>query len=213
MMQLLADMLSNNLVYCPELAEYNEVVVKFIASHLTIRPDMSIEGCKGLIEGLSKFVSFKLDPDAQSSTKWRHLSLRDKFEECLLRLNLEGYEAEFLKESSDLVLKLGQIRNERGDISHGQAYPKSSYSNEDFAKFIILWTEGLCYFVVSRYIWLKQSQEQDNAADIYTTQQFEEFDNYLDSLYPNIDISYSKALKGQDPLKYEVLIDDYFTRC
>lgn len=211
MIQLLTEILSNKLIQFPELKEYNDIVIAFISSYKESRPDMSIEGCKSLIEGLSKFIFINIDKNVQNLTKWKHLSFKEKFESCVLKLNLDGYENEFLQINGDLIFKLGQIRNERGDISHGQAYPKNSYSNTNFAEFIISWSDGLCSFMLSRYIDIKEKQKEEESESIYTNQQIEEFDDYLDEMHPDIDISYSKALKSQDQLKYEMLIDDYFS--
>lgn len=206
-MELLEGLISKNLENYPELGEYKDIVLDFIASYERKRPDMCVEGCKSLIEGVSKFVSFNLS-DEQNLSKWNNLKVKEKFEHCIELLKLDGYEDEFIRSNTALVFKLGQIRNERGDISHGQAYPKNSYSDPDFAKFITLWTEGLCYFILERYILSKQSEE-DGA--VYSNEQFEEFDYYLDNLYPDIKhVSYSKALKEQDALQYELLMDDYY---
>jgi hypothetical protein len=209
-MNLLEELISNNLSDYPELTEYRDVVLEFISSHEKKRPDMCIEGCKALIEGLSKFICFDLSIDNNNLTKWKDLKVAQKFKEAIEILKLENYEEEFTKLNGQLVFKLGEIRNERGEISHGQAYPKNSYSDENFAKFIGLWTEGLCYFLISKYISCKQTTE-DEDTDIYSTEQFEEFDCYLDSLYEDIEfISYSKALKEQDGPQYELLMDDYY---
>ena len=106
---------------------------------------------------------------------------------------------------------MGEIRNERGDISHGQAYPKDSYSDSEFVRLIALWTEGLCYFLLSRYIAIQQKQKDDESVDVYNKEQFQEFNSYLDSFYPEIKfINYSKALKEQDPYQYELLMGDFY---
>jgi len=210
-MHLLEQLILNNLSDYPEWSEYDSVVLDFIRSHTEKRPDMCVEGCKSLVEGISKFVYFGLDSDSQAMGKWNNLSFRDKFEKCVVVLDLDGYEEEFLRENLGLILKLGQIRNERGDISHGQIYPKSAYSDVAFARFIGLWVEGLSYFLLSRYIALKQIQKTTEGESLYNRSQFEEFDGYLDGLHPEIEyISYSKALREQDELQYELLMDNYY---
>ena len=207
-MKSLERLIVDNLISCPEWAEYNDVILDFIRSHTQKRPDMCIEGCKSLVEGISKLIYFNLDIDNQNVSEWKNLSLVSKLDRCIQALKLENHEREFIDKNKSLVHKLGEIRNDRGDISHGKLYPKDSYSDVNFAKFITLWTEGLCYFLLSMYIARKQ-REEEIGITIYTEKQFEEFDNYLDTLYPEIDISYSKALKEQDSLKYELLMDDF----
>lgn len=206
-MKLLEEFISNNLTKYPEWAEYNEVILDFVSSYKQKRPDMCIEGCKSLIEGISKFIYFNLDSDNKNLTEWKDCKLGQKFKKTIGILNLGDHEKEFLDKNNPLIQKLGEIRNERGDVSHGQAYPKDSYSDDDFARFISSWTEGLCYFLLSKYIFLKQQTEEDVS---YSNEQFEDFDNYLDGLYPDIKhISYSKALKEQDHLQYELLMDEF----
>ena len=210
-MDSLKKLIVNNLSSYSELAEYNYVVLDFIKSYAQKRPDMCIEGCKSLVEGISKLIYFNLDVDNKSLSKWKTGSFKVKFQNAINSLKLDGYEVEFLKENEVLVFKLGQIRNDRGDIAHGQLYPKDSYSDNDFAKFIVLWTEGLCYFLLSKYLIHKQ-KDMDSITS-YSKEEFEEFDNHLDDLYPDIKyISYSKALKEQDSLQYELLMDDYYDK-
>lgn len=210
-MNLLEELISKNLDYFPELSEYKEVVIVFLQDHKIKRPDMCIEGCKSLIEGLSKFIYFHLNNGNINHKDWKDYKFSQKYKKVVEILKLDGYENEFVEINSQLVHKLGEIRNERGDISHGQSYPKDSYSDTEFARFIILWTEGLCYFLLSRYIMIKQKQKEEESMDVYNNEQFEEFDNYLDSLSPDIKfIHYSKALKEQDPYQYELLMDDYY---
>lgn len=206
-MKLLEEFILNNLTNYPEWAEYNDVLLNFVSSHKQKRPDMCIEGCKSLVEGVSKLIYINLSGD-QNSSNWNHFSFRDKFEKCIKELRLDGYEDEFIRNNIGIVSKLGQIRNERGDVSHGQSYPKNSYSDADFARFISSWTEGLCYFLLSKYTSLKQQVEEDAS---YSSEQFDEFDDYLDSLHPDIEyISFSKALKEQDSPQYELLMDEYY---
>ena len=210
-MESLKKLIINNLSGYPEWAEYNDVVLNFITSYAQKRPDMCIEGCKSLVEGISKFIYFNLDSDNKNLNNWKHLKFPEKFQNAINSLKLNGYEDEFLKENMPLALKLGQIRNDRGDIAHGQAYPKEYYSDSDFAKFIALWTEGLSYFLLSKYI-IRKQKDTDSIIS-YSKEQFEEFDNYLDDLYSNIEyVSYSKALKEQDTLQYELLMDDYYNK-
>jgi len=135
-MKLLEEFILNNLTKYPEWAEYNDVILDFVSSYKQKRPDMCIEGCKSLIEGISKFIYFNLDSDNQNLTEWKDCKLGQKFKKTIGILKLDDYEKEFLDRSNPLIQKLGEIRNERGDISHGQAYPKDSYSDVDFAKFI-----------------------------------------------------------------------------
>jgi hypothetical protein len=211
-MKVLENLILTNLVDYPEWSEYHEVILNFILQHKEKRPDMSIEGCKSLIEGISKFIYFNLGNDSQNLSRWNHLKLKEKFECCITSLDINGYEKEFLNENSAAVFKLGQIRNERGDVSHGQAYPKDSYSDLDFATFISMWTEGLCYFLLSNYIISKKKMKMKEDTDIYSVKQYKEFDEYLDSLNSDIEyISYSKALKEQDNLQYQLLMDEYFS--
>ena len=209
-MQRLKELITSNLTDHPELEEYNGVVLDFITIYQEKRPDMCIEGCKCLIEGVAKFVVVNLDKE-YLLRGWGEKSVQQKFKECRIALRLKGYEDEFLERNNGLIAKLGEVRNERGDISHGQAYPKDSYSDVDFAKFIVAWTEGLCGFVLSQYLQARQRQKDLNSLDIYSEEQFKEFDDYLDGLYPEIAyVSYSKALKEQDELQYELMMDQFY---
>jgi len=208
-MDSLNGFIKSNLAFYPEWEEYNHVVLDFISSYTDKRPDICIEGCKSLIEGVSKLIYFNLDFENKNISKWKDFNFQKKFRKAIMALDMEeGYEKEFIEDNFNLILRLGQIRNDRGDIAHGQNYPKKSYSNINFATFISLWSEGLCYFMLSEYI--KNKQKEDEI--IYNPKQFAEFNNYLDDLHSEFEISYSQALREQDPSKYELLMDAHFIK-
>lgn len=208
-METLRNFIRKNLELYPEWREYNDVVINFISNYSRNRPDMSIEGCKSLIEGISKLIYFNLDKNNIKYSKWKDFSFHKKFNQAVRKLKIDGYEEVFTKEIFNIVLNLGRVRNERCDVSHGQSYPKKNYSDEYFAKLIILWVEGLSYFLLSRYIYLKSKEEL--IEKIYSDEQFEEFDEYLNGLNPDLDISYSKALMQQDYTDYINRMKEYFS--
>lgn len=208
-MDILKQLIDDNLSYYPQLKEYDDVVINVIIDYKKERPDIAIEASKWLLEWILKFIYLNLDPNIIDLTWWGDATLGQKFKKIVEILKLNWHEDEFLRQNNPLVQKLGEIRNDRWDISHWQAYPKNSYSTINFTKFIILWTEGICYFLLSIYIDLKQIEKEIGITE-YTEDQFEQFDSYLDKKYSFDGILYSKALKDQDPSKYELLMDKFY---
>ena len=82
-MKSLIGLIKNNLKNSPELEEYNNVIINFIASYKQERPDMSIEGCKSLIEGISKLISFNLYDGSQDLNNWNKFNFNVKFEKAI----------------------------------------------------------------------------------------------------------------------------------
>jgi len=95
-----------------------------------------------------------------------------------------------------------EIRNRRGDISHGKLSPKEYFSDAQFSNLVMNITDNMLHYVLhcfSKVKAVKELEYEDNS----------DFNNKLDSENPIGFLSYSKALFEQDSVSYEQELQDY----
>ncbi len=201
-MEKLLDLLKNKEDIFPELLEYSRII-KVINDNKEISPDISIESSKSLLEGLCKFILSKIDstfsPKDDPSTS-------DVFKQAIEKIseNNDSFEPDFTSRNCAVIQRLSEIRNQRGEISHGRAYPTEEKSSQILAEYIIQITEATGIYVLTSFFDIETPVIEEI---LYENNP--EFNEYLDEMYPELTISYSKALYDQDPIAYNELLEDY----
>ena len=184
--------------------EYYNVIVDKIERNINDNPDIAIESCKALLEGLSKFVWKQVDPSYDSLVADKmdfHPLVRQSINK-LAALN-EDLEVDFVNKVNKLIVSIGEVRNKRGDISHGKLSPKAYFSDAHFSNLVVSITDNMLYYILHCFSQLeitKELQYEDN----------QEFNEKLDSENEFGFLSYSKALFEQDQVAYEQELQDYF---
>lgn len=180
----------------PDLDYYLDRI-KTIEENIELAPDIAIETCKSLVEGISKYVWAKVEPNAkvEDMDKLDFQPLYKKSIEAMAR-KCDFLEPDFVTRSGSLFHILGEIRNRRGDISHGRLAPKAEFSNASFAHLAIQMTDNILCHVLQCYGTIpfeKTLAYEENPA----------LNQYLDELNPLIGVSYSKALFDQEIETYK----------
>ncbi|MBF4983835.1 hypothetical protein FNJ87_05630, partial [Nonlabens mediterrranea] len=212
------------------LTGYN-LIVKEIEENLPKNPDISIESCKSLIEGLCKksleLVSDKYNGDKQlrkscegnmstlvktafeevyrtAFEKDMHLSLYNivKNKNRVDRL-MASATLEMQKNAKKAVDKITAIRHDRGDISHGRIYPKPTESELHLAKSIQSITDGICSFMIHELAIQYEIKKEDDKKLVYKKE--EEYNEWLDDQNDNLitKIDFSRLLFDNSYEKYE----------
>lgn len=186
--------------------EYYLVIVSKITENQSANPDIAIESCKSLVEGLSKSILKHTDKSYRDSQRPTE-DLSPLFKKAVNALANRGanIEEQFTKTVGNLIHQLGSIRNERGDISHGKSAPKLISSSPHFASLVVQATDGLASFLLQELFALDLSDfipfEYDDNSD---------FNGYLDEIYPmEGGLSYSHALFNQDVVAYKEQLKDF----
>lgn len=184
---------------------YYQNIIDVIEQNVASQPDICIESCKSLIEGVSKTILKTLDPTI-SDAQIKKLDVMPLFKKAANKLAEFDSEVEpdFINRSGSLIENFGMIRNQRGDISHGKAVPKLDCSTPQFSNLVTRITEAVTYYLLEHFFRLELDQEikyEDNS----------EFNQWLDSLNPLGTLSYSKALFDQDKVSYEQQLLNYLS--
>lgn len=201
-MQLVRTLISQNSDKYEHFSYY-EGIIDVIEEKIQSHPDICIESCKSLIEGVSKTILKRLDVTVtDADLKIDVMPLFKKAANKLAEYD-EELELDFINRTASLIQNFGQIRNERGDISHGRAAPKEVYSSPQFSNLVARVTEALAFYVLEHFFRLQLPDE--------TKTQYEDnpdFNEMLDTANPMGSLSFSKALFDQDNVSYcEQLLD------
>lgn len=182
---------------------YYQTIIQKIEENVESHPDISIESCKALLEGLSKFIWKQIDQtyDALIADKMDFHPVVRQAMTKLADFN-EDIELDFVNKVNKLIVSIGEVRNKRGDISHGKLSPKEYFSDSQFAYLVMNITDNMLYYVLhsfSKVSPIKELEYEDNP----------EFNEWLDNENPIANLSYSKALFDQDPVAYEQELENY----
>jgi len=195
--------IDNNKENFYEFDYYHNILDK-IEENIEKMPDICIESCKSLIEGVSKTILNKLN--ISYVEKGRNADTpRDLFKKAIDNIPVTiSHDSEFVFKVCDLVSRMTEIRNKSGDISHGRSSPKEIESDKNLAIFISEITDSLAFYLLNIYFkadlsYIKGIDYDENI----------EFNAFLDSKNDNLDIIYSRALFDQDPVLYEEQLNNY----
>lgn len=179
-------------------------VIQKVEDNLSKNPDISIEACKSLVEGICKTIIFDSTPWITKEEKKRinNQDFVQTFKDAINKLSwITDVEWDFVNCFKNIMTQLWRIRNGRGDISHWKATPKESSSSPDFAFLIRNMTDDICYYI----LWLYFNQTEE-----VTYEDNEEFNNYLDENNEEVfSQPYSYALFTLDVDRYESELDFY----
>ena len=157
---------------------------------------------------------FALVQDASLSLNRKPVSDDATFKEAIKLLSNHGniLEINFIKACQTLINQISNLRNDRGDISHGRAVPKTLRSDVNLSRLIIEMTESLLRYTLAAFFIVDlerkarefEAQELQKEEVKISYEKNPDFNDLLDEEYP-LDASkviYSQAL-------YELYYEDY----
>ncbi|WP_335965533.1 abortive infection family protein [Galbibacter sp. PAP.153] len=199
--------------------EYYFSIIEIAEESVNKKPDVTIDCCKSLIEGISKTILITLDSNYNKNNKLvdgvKALKLFDKAIKLISKYDqsLIGKETEFLSKSRELVDTIINIRNDRGEISHGKFIPKPNeiISTSEFALFVINLTDSIVSFMLKI---LFQIDIPKTGRIAYDDKKMEEYNIWLDDSteFPIKKAKYSQLLYENDYDEYESRYSDEFLK-
>lgn len=185
--------------------EYYYLLIEKIENNLIKQPDITIECCKSLIEGISKTILLSLDESLNEQYILKNYNLQKIIKECKSKLseNNFNFEIEFLNGFDHNIKLIGEIRTKRGDIAHGKSSPKEEESTFIFAKFIKNFTNSYLVYILESYYEIES---------LYKLKYYD-YPNFNDILDEEIELGgklrYSLALFQQDPIEYNTRLEKF----
>lgn len=182
--------------------DYYNSLLDVIEGYIEEKPDITIETCKAVIEGLSKLILHVLKQEPLSSLN--DMKFQDLFRGALSELweSSDYFDSDLARRFGSLIHYVGEVRNGHCDIGHGRASLKEQINDANFSEMIVGMTDSIGVYMLRKLDQLadKELQYEDNP----------EFNAYLDELYPlGGSVLYSRALFDQEPETYEIELGDY----
>ena len=174
------------------------------------KPDITIETCKSIIEGISKLTIHLLKQEPihrLNSSDFDQL-----FKDALKAIDQKSdrnfsFDKDAVNRFGSAIHHLGRIRNHHGDISHGRASLKHQTNDADLAELIIGFTDSIGTYMLRKLEQLGHFASDEGIE--YDTN--EDFNYALDESYPiEGNLSFSRALFDQDPVRYREWRDEWY---
>jgi len=198
-MQTVRNIIKSNKTYFDQF-EYYYLVIDKIEKNVSYAPDICIESCKSLIEGTCKTILTVIDVtfDVKEAEK-KGIKVQVLFKSAVNKLSerSDDIETEFASRIGPLIKLMGEMRNKRGDISHGKAVPKEVESKASFSRFVLQITEGIVLYLLRVFFSIDFSYRK-----VIDYEENVLFNQMLDEMEPLEGLSYSRALFDQDETAY-----------
>lgn len=187
-----------------EQFEYYFSIIEKIEENVKSNPDIAIESSKALIEGVSKTILLRLE-SSYTPKKVNSMDFPELFKKSCLSINCFGpFETDFVHRTTSMITRMAELRNERGDISHGKATPKEISSAKESAVMIMHVTDSIVAYILKTFFKIDLSHKEEVIYD-----ENPDFNEMLDENFSLADISYSKALYDQDNIAYIEQLQEY----
>lgn len=210
-MEKIRSIIANNLTKHSHFEEYYKVI-DVIQEHAETNPDICIESCKALIEGVCKTILINLD-NTKTTENIDRDDLPKLFKDAMRKLSDEcsDLEGDFAARFSAIIQVIGEIRNKRSDISHGRMAPKFIFSSSKLASAVVNMTESMLEYILEHYF--KLDFENDGILD-YESEDMEAYNTWLDDSvdFPIKKARYSKLLYENDYDEYESRYSDEYLK-
>lgn len=190
-----------------EYFDYFELHIEKAEKNAQVNPDICIESCKSLIEGVSKQIQKAFDPQlTERDFKGRDITVQKIFGDAIniLADKNDAIEDDFILKFCGIIKNVCDIRNNRGDLSHGKLIPKVAYSDPHFSLFICQITEAIVLYMLNIFDTIDLSFQEETLYEDNET-----YNEWLDDDNPLEGISYSQALYDQDYNAYLEGLEDY----
>ena len=192
-------------VYAADYPEFGYYLkhVSEIRDNEENHPDITIECCTSLLQGISKSIVYRLNPGVdRKAFEGGKLEFQIKEAFRIIEDASDVVEIALPRACSTVARIAGEIRNERGDISHGKAVPKELESDASLARLALDVTEALTRYLFAHLIRL------DDREILYSD--YPQLNVELDELGPKIGLApHSRLLFEHDFAAYEDAVDRY----
>jgi hypothetical protein len=186
--------------------DYYHLLIDKIENNKHTHPDIAIESCKSLIEGMFKFMWRQLDEqyneDIVDNLKFPKM-LRKTLD--VLIIHSPQIETDFCTRAASLIDRIGEIRNDRADIGHGRLAPKRFESPKEFSILVVEMVDALLFYILSCFYNIDLAAKEiplkyeDNP----------DFNEYLNAENEFGYLNYSQALFDQDIIRYKEELENY----
>lgn len=211
------------------------IVVKEIEDNKILNPDISIDSCKSLIEGLCKKALSLIHDDYANNKSFRKQC--EKFDKLLehtfQKVFKESFEVDLLKsfatilyqknKTNDLLKKsfeltkvnttsavnaIVKLRDTRGDISHGRIYPKLTRTSPHLLNTVVGITDSICSFLITEMC-LRYFEKLEHEIKVNELKDYRSNSEYNHWLNESLDFEFPIKTTSYSRVLYENDFDMY----
>jgi len=178
-MQTLRELIERYADGDPEFLYYVNIIEKAENNEVT-NPDIAIECCSSLLQGISKTIVFRLNPPSDKKAFENQpvqFQLKAAFA-CLTERD-DVIELEFARRAHSLAQVLGELRNARGDISHGRAVPKELESDRSLSRLAMNVSEAIARYMLASFF-----ANRPSGLAVVAYEKNKAFNEFLDQRFP-----------------------------
>ncbi|MEG4962651.1 MULTISPECIES: hypothetical protein [unclassified Microcoleus] len=185
---------------------FGEFISAIESYHQDLNMGVSSDCCNSLIQSICRTIITQIDSveiDAVNSMRTDELIRKAV---TLLQKNDDLHERNFVSQLGKVGIYINNIRNSRGELSHGRHIPKELLNDQDLSRLLREITESLSRYLISSFFSFKLEQFKEEAEveeDLIRYEDYPEFNELLDADYPyEGKLIYSQAL-------YTLYYEDY----
>ena len=143
-------------------------------------PDITIECCASLFQGVSKSIVHRLNMNCDRNV-FDNEKIQQQVKAALkcLKENDDIVEDEFVRACENLTRMIGTLRNTRGDISHGRSVPKELQSDRSLARLVLNVSEAVLRYMLASYFSIRPETEM-----LITYDDNPDFNDFVDQANP-----------------------------
>lgn len=204
-MQTLKDLIERHSPEESDFRYYVPIIEKAERNEID-HPDICIECCSSLFQGISKSIVYRLDPACERED-FEKLNLQRQVKKAFscLKDHDDMLEEAFAVAAENMSRIAGEVRNARGDISHGRATPKELQSDRSLSRLVLNVSEGVLRYMLASYFAIKPEVEP--------VIEYDANPDFNDSLDLNFPLEgkplYSLALYQQFYEDYQIQLADF----
>ncbi|RCJ38141.1 hypothetical protein A6769_10360 [Nostoc punctiforme NIES-2108] len=200
-----------NFQYYGAFAEFISAIENY---HEDLHTGVSLDCCNSLLQSICKTIITQIDPRVEGKTlnKGAKSETNNLISEAakLLQKNDDIYERDFISKLSQIGKHINELRNARGDLSHGKHIPKELLNDQDLSRLLREITESLSRYLISSFFSFALEKKSKEDFEIKENrigyEDHPEFNDLLDEEYPlDGKLLYSQGL-------YELYYEDYEIR-
>jgi Abortive infection C-terminus len=196
--------------------QYYGAFAEFISAIETYHQDLhvgvSLDCCNSLLQSICKTIIIEIDPliDLRTLDKGSTSTTNSLISKAakLLQKNDDLHERNFISQITKIGEYISQLRNARGDLSHGKRIPKELLNDQDLSRLLREITESLSRYLISSFFSFELERSKEDIEieeDLIRYEKYPEFNELLDEEYPyDGKLLYSQALHKLYYEDYEI---------
>lgn len=189
--------------YYGAFAEFISAVENY---HQDLDVGVSSDCCNSLLQSICKTIITQISSTEIGSVDSMRTDQLIKKTATLLQKNDDLHERNFVSQLGKIGIYINDIRNSRGELSHGRCIPKELINDQDLSRLLREITESLSRYLISSFFSFQLEQLQEDSEveeDFIKYEDNPEFNDFLDEEYPYAGkLLYSQGL-------YKLYYEDY----